>query len=86
MFSQFDFISVSNEVEEYQFFITGNAESRRYKLRRIINHTGKAIFGDGVYKSTKLYKIWQYPIGQAYVMTILVVIQENSKFDMEILR
>ena len=59
MFPQFDLVSLSYGVKEYQFFITGNAETRMYKLHRIINHNGRAIFGDGVQKckSEKLYEI-----------------------------
>ena len=48
MFPQFNFVSLSYEVKKCQFFLTGNAETRMYKLHRIINHNGKAIFGDGV--------------------------------------
>ena len=50
MFPQFDFVSLSYEVKESQFFISKNAETRMYKLHRIINQNGKAVFGDEVQK------------------------------------
>ena len=48
MFPQFNFVSQSFELKECQFFMTGNVETGTYKLHLIINHNGKAIFGDGV--------------------------------------